>query len=84
MKDRTWDDLTIAKVAPQIRRGKLSPVDLTNAVFERIEKLNSTLNAFLTLTKDQALADAKERTRRFAREFIVAHYTGCRSRSRII
>jgi aspartyl-tRNA(Asn)/glutamyl-tRNA(Gln) amidotransferase subunit A len=60
MKDRTWEDLTIAKVAPQIRRGKLSPVDLTNVMFERIEKLNPALNAFLTLTKDQALADARK------------------------
>ena len=36
----------------------MAPLDLTNLVFERIERLNPVLNAYVTLTKEQALADA--------------------------
>jgi aspartyl-tRNA(Asn)/glutamyl-tRNA(Gln) amidotransferase subunit A len=42
-----------------IRARKLSPVELTRAVLERIERLNPTLNAFCTITADAALAAAR-------------------------
>jgi aspartyl-tRNA(Asn)/glutamyl-tRNA(Gln) amidotransferase subunit A len=42
-----------------IRARKLSPVELTRAVLERIERLNPTLNAFCTVTADAALAAAR-------------------------
>jgi aspartyl-tRNA(Asn)/glutamyl-tRNA(Gln) amidotransferase subunit A len=42
-----------------IRARKLSPVELTRAVLERIERLNPTLNAFCTVTADSALAAAR-------------------------
>jgi aspartyl-tRNA(Asn)/glutamyl-tRNA(Gln) amidotransferase subunit A len=41
-----------------IRSRKLSPVELTRAVLERIERLNPTLNAFCTVTAEAALAAA--------------------------
>lgn len=84
MEDQTLKHLTIGKIAPQIKSGKLSPVDLTNAVFGRIEALNPSLNAFLTLTRDQALVMPKKRKTRFASEFIVAPCTAYRSQSRTI
>src|SRR5215831_125844 len=43
-----------------IRAKKLSPVELTRAVLDRIERLNPVVNAFCTLTADQALAAARE------------------------
>jgi aspartyl-tRNA(Asn)/glutamyl-tRNA(Gln) amidotransferase subunit A len=42
-----------------IRSKALSPVDLTRAVLERIERLNPTLNAFCTITADAALEAAR-------------------------
>ena len=42
-----------------IRAKKLSPVELTDAVLARIERLNPRLNAFLTVTADHARELAK-------------------------
>ena len=42
-----------------IRAKKLSPVELTRAVLERIERLNPRLNAFVTVTAEAALAAAR-------------------------
>ncbi len=47
------------ELAPLIRSRKLSPVELTRAVLERIERLNPTLNAFVTITTDIAMAAAR-------------------------
>jgi aspartyl-tRNA(Asn)/glutamyl-tRNA(Gln) amidotransferase subunit A len=46
-------------LAKQIRSKKLSPVEVVNAVLDRIEKLDPILHAFSTLVPDQARADAK-------------------------
>src|SRR5215510_11373167 len=45
------------KLIPLIRSKKLSPVELMKAVLERIEKLNPKLNAFCTVTADDAMKD---------------------------
>ncbi len=50
---------TIVELAPRIRRKEVSPVDLTRACLDRIEKLNPALNAFITVTADAALAEAR-------------------------
>ncbi|HYM68155.1 MAG TPA: amidase family protein [bacterium] len=39
---------------------QLSPVELVDAVLARIERLNPTLNAYLTVTADRARAQARE------------------------
>ncbi|MGH7305714.1 MAG: amidase family protein, partial [Candidatus Rokuibacteriota bacterium] len=49
-----------AELAGLIRAKKLSPVELTRAVLDRIERLNPVVNAFCTVTADQALAAARE------------------------
>ncbi len=46
-----------------IRTKALSPVELTRAVLERIERVNPVVNAFCTLTAEQALAAAREAER---------------------
>jgi aspartyl-tRNA(Asn)/glutamyl-tRNA(Gln) amidotransferase subunit A len=43
-----------------LRRKAASPVDLTQACLKRIERYNSTLNAFITVTSEQALGAARE------------------------
>jgi aspartyl-tRNA(Asn)/glutamyl-tRNA(Gln) amidotransferase subunit A len=50
---------TISELAPQLRRKEVSPVELTRGCLERIEKLNPALNAFITVTADSALAEAR-------------------------
>ena len=52
--------LTISQAAPLIRDGKLSPVDLTTALLARIERLNPLLNAYITVTPEVALQQARE------------------------
>src|SRR5260370_24889924 len=55
--------LSIAEVSELIRQQKVSPVELITRCLERIEQLNPSLNAFITVTADQALkqAEIKER-----------------------
>lgn len=52
--------LTIAEASIRIRDGDLSPVELTRALLARIERVNPLLNAFITVTADLALEQAKE------------------------
>ena len=64
--------MTIAELAPQIQTGKISPVELTTDTLARIRKLNPTLNAYLTVTEDAAL----EQARQAEREIRTGHYRG--------
>jgi aspartyl-tRNA(Asn)/glutamyl-tRNA(Gln) amidotransferase subunit A len=50
---------TIAAAAAQMRRGKVSPVELAKSALARIAKLNPRLNAFITVTAERALRDAR-------------------------
>jgi aspartyl-tRNA(Asn)/glutamyl-tRNA(Gln) amidotransferase subunit A len=50
---------TILELAGALRARKLSPVELTQACLKRIAELNPVLNAFITVTADQALAQAR-------------------------
>jgi aspartyl-tRNA(Asn)/glutamyl-tRNA(Gln) amidotransferase subunit A len=51
--------LTIVDAARRIASGELSPVALTRAYLERIERLNPRINAYITVTAEQALAQAR-------------------------
>jgi aspartyl-tRNA(Asn)/glutamyl-tRNA(Gln) amidotransferase subunit A len=50
---------TIRELGEQFRRRTLSPVELTEALLARIEKLDPTLRAFVTLTAERARSDAR-------------------------
>jgi len=50
---------TIIELAPRLRRREISPVELTRACLDRIEKLNPALNAFITVTAESALVEAR-------------------------
>ncbi len=52
--------LSISEAAALVRRKKVSPVELTNACLARIEQLDPSLNAFITVTSESALAQARE------------------------
>ena len=46
-------------MARLVREQKLSPVELVAAHFDRIDELNPTLNAFVHLRREEAMADAR-------------------------
>ncbi len=50
---------TIAQAAKQIAAKQLSPVELTRACLERVHALDSRLHAFVHLTEERALAEAR-------------------------
>ncbi len=67
--DLTW--LTVAEASDKLKRREVSSVELTKAAFERIRALDGDINAFLTLTEEQALEQA-----RAADEAIAAGHAG--------
>jgi len=52
--------LTLKEALELLRTKSASPVDLTQACLKRIERYNSTLNAFITVTAEQAQKTARE------------------------
>jgi aspartyl-tRNA(Asn)/glutamyl-tRNA(Gln) amidotransferase subunit A len=50
---------TIAELAPRLRRKEVSPVEVARACLDRIEKFNPALNAFIPVTAEAALAEAR-------------------------
>jgi aspartyl-tRNA(Asn)/glutamyl-tRNA(Gln) amidotransferase subunit A len=50
---------TIRELGARYRRRELSPVEVTKTLLARVEKLDPALHAFVTLTPDRALADAR-------------------------
>lgn len=59
--------LTIAEAQRLIRAKELSPLELTQAYLDRITQLDSQLNAYLTVTIESALAQARSATDAIAR-----------------
>lgn len=62
----------IRNLSAAIKAKALSPLDLTRAMLARIERHNPRLNAFLTVTPEEALRDAAEAER----EIAAGHYRG--------
>ena len=60
MVDGDLLQMTIAELAPKIRAGEVSPVEVTTAALERASALQPALNSFITLLSDQAMAQARE------------------------
>ena len=52
--------LTLMEASNLIQSGQLSPVELTQAYLERIDRLNPGLNAFIKTTAELALSQAKQ------------------------
>ncbi len=51
---------SIRQVSELLRAGSVSPVELTEKCLARIEQLNPRLNAFITVTADSAMAQARQ------------------------
>src|ERR1700759_4450983 len=52
--------LTLVDAMSMLRRKAVSPVELVRAFLARIERLNPALNAFITVTAEQALQQARQ------------------------
>ncbi len=53
-------NLTISEARSAIDKGEISPTELTNAVFNRIEAVEKKIKAYVTLLKENALTQAKQ------------------------
>ena len=53
-------DIRIAEASDLLRRKQISPVEITRSCLNRIEELNPTINAFITIMHDSAMAQARE------------------------
>src|SRR5688500_16735073 len=53
---------TIAQLAAAIRRRDLSPLEILEEYLRRIEWLNPTINAYVTVTAERAREDAQRAT----------------------
>jgi aspartyl-tRNA(Asn)/glutamyl-tRNA(Gln) amidotransferase subunit A len=60
MSDADLAFASIEEIARLFRKRKLSPVELTKLMLDRIERLNPKLNAYITVTPDLALTQAKK------------------------
>ncbi len=61
-----------SELAPLIKARKLSPVEVVRAFLDRIEAVNPKVNAFITVTGEQAL----EQARKAEQEIAAGHYRG--------
>lgn len=59
MTTKTLEFASIEEVAALLRSSDLSSVQVTTAMLDRIERLDGRLNAFITVTADQALEQAR-------------------------
>jgi aspartyl-tRNA(Asn)/glutamyl-tRNA(Gln) amidotransferase subunit A len=52
-------DLTLAELARGLQGGEFSSTELTRAYLQRIKTLDARYNSFITVTEEQALAQAE-------------------------
>jgi len=60
MSNSDLTSLSISEAKNQMDRGHLSPLELTHAHIERIDKLDGMLNSYITVTSEIALERAKQ------------------------
>lgn len=72
MADESLHYQSIRAVGERIRRRDLSAVELVTATLDRAEKLDGPLNAFITITREAALGQARSADQALA----AGHYLG--------
>lgn len=63
---KEFEYATLSQAAAALRAGETSSVELTRLCLERIARLDGILNAFITVTGDQALEEAAQADRELA------------------
>ncbi|MEI6665705.1 MAG: amidase [Chloroflexota bacterium] len=56
--------MSITEASGAIESGELSPLELTNAILDRIEETDGQLNSYVLVTRESALAEAEAATQR--------------------
>jgi aspartyl-tRNA(Asn)/glutamyl-tRNA(Gln) amidotransferase subunit A len=72
MPDTELCTLTLEELSSLLKSKRVSPVEVTQAYLERIDALDETFNAYITVMREQALADA----RRCEQEILRGDYRG--------
>jgi aspartyl-tRNA(Asn)/glutamyl-tRNA(Gln) amidotransferase subunit A len=62
----TYHDLTIAKAQHLLANKEISSTELTRAVLDRIDAIDDEIGAYITVTPDTAMAQAKKADERIA------------------
>jgi aspartyl-tRNA(Asn)/glutamyl-tRNA(Gln) amidotransferase subunit A len=65
-------EMTIAQASELLRRKQISPVEITKSCLDRIERINPSINAFITIMHDSVLAQAREAEK----EIMAGHWRG--------
>ena len=52
--------MTISELAPKIESKEVSPVELTEAALAEADRLQPTLNSFITILHDRAMDQSRE------------------------
>jgi aspartyl-tRNA(Asn)/glutamyl-tRNA(Gln) amidotransferase subunit A len=60
-------ELTAVQLVDGYRKGEFSPVEVTRAALERAERIQPEVNAFVRITAEEALAQARESADRWRR-----------------
>lgn len=67
MKWSEVDEFTLATLSNALAARQVSATEVTRACLDRIDRFNPHLNAYITVTPDRALADARRADREIAR-----------------
>src|SRR2546425_1766837 len=67
-----WPWQSLAQAAAAVKAGAVSPVELTRACLERIERVDPVVHAFISVDAEHALQEAQ----RAGREIKAGHYRG--------
>nr|ART39808.1 J16 [uncultured bacterium] len=52
--------MSIADLAPMLKAGEISPVEVTRAMLDRIDRHNEMMRVYITVTREQALEQAHQ------------------------
>ena len=63
MTDKAIHLLSASETAAAVRNREASPVEVTQAYLDRIDRLDSNLNSYITVCSEEALADAHRQER---------------------
>ena len=80
----TLASLTLRDAGEKLRKREFSSVELTDAVFQRIDKTDGKVRAYLTLARDSALEQAKQADERLKKIQTYHPFWAFRSRSKTI
>ncbi|MCK5670482.1 Asp-tRNA(Asn)/Glu-tRNA(Gln) amidotransferase GatCAB subunit A, partial [Candidatus Bathyarchaeota archaeon] len=56
--------LSLAEASSKIREGSLSPIKLAESLLDRIDEVEPTLEAWVTVNRDMVVKDAEKLTRK--------------------